>query len=266
MTAVHQLESTLRSLKLGGMLDTLEVRLVQARAGELGHQEFLQVLCEDELNRRAATAVTRRVRAARFEEQVTLEDFDFTVSAKLPVHAIRDLATLRFLERAESVALHGRDREEPRRPSTGEPGLPAEPVGHVPQDQQGPRAPGGWARRPDLECPAAQARERRPADPGRFRRPNVHRRPSRRPLRARHRTSRPVRRSTPPTGHPRTGIRCSRTPSLPSHCSTGSSTPVTSCSWTDRATALERGPLACRPTARRSSLTNLQQRTPWGIA
>jgi hypothetical protein len=33
MTAVHQLESTLRSLKLGGMLDTLEVRLVQARAG-----------------------------------------------------------------------------------------------------------------------------------------------------------------------------------------------------------------------------------------
>ena len=39
MTAVHQLESTLRSLKLGGMLDTLEVRLVQAHAGELGIQE-----------------------------------------------------------------------------------------------------------------------------------------------------------------------------------------------------------------------------------
>ncbi|MBC7679928.1 MAG: ATP-binding protein [Pseudorhodobacter sp.] len=89
------------------MLDTLEVRLVQARAGELGHQEFLQVLCEDELNRRAATAVTRRVRAARFEEQLSLEDFDFTVSAKLPVSAIRDLATLRFLDRGECVVLHG---------------------------------------------------------------------------------------------------------------------------------------------------------------
>jgi hypothetical protein len=44
MTAVHQLEATLRSLKLGGMLDTLEVRLVQARAGELGHQEFPLIL------------------------------------------------------------------------------------------------------------------------------------------------------------------------------------------------------------------------------
>ena len=51
--------------------------------------------------------MTRRVRAARFEEQLSLEDFDFTVSAKLPVSAIRDLATLRFLDRGECVVLHG---------------------------------------------------------------------------------------------------------------------------------------------------------------
>jgi len=43
----HQLETTLRSLALSGMLDTLEVRLTQANAGELGHVEFLQTLCED---------------------------------------------------------------------------------------------------------------------------------------------------------------------------------------------------------------------------
>ena len=48
------------------MLDTLQVWLVQAGAGELGHLEFLQVLCEDDLNRRAATAVTRRLRAAHW--------------------------------------------------------------------------------------------------------------------------------------------------------------------------------------------------------
>ena len=48
----------------------------------------------------------RRVRAARFEKQVSLEGFDFTVSAKLPVNTIRDLTTLRFLERNESVVLH----------------------------------------------------------------------------------------------------------------------------------------------------------------
>ena len=54
MTRPHQLETTLRTLNLSGMLDTLDARLAQARAGELGHLEFLQALCEDEIARRDA--------------------------------------------------------------------------------------------------------------------------------------------------------------------------------------------------------------------
>jgi hypothetical protein len=46
------LDKALRALKLSGMLDTIDARLAQARAGELGHIEFLQVLCEDEISRR----------------------------------------------------------------------------------------------------------------------------------------------------------------------------------------------------------------------
>jgi hypothetical protein len=56
MTRTHQLETTLRALRLSGMLETFEARLTQARAGDLGHVEFLQALCEDELSRRAAAA------------------------------------------------------------------------------------------------------------------------------------------------------------------------------------------------------------------
>lgn len=74
------LHDSLRTLKLSGMLDTLDARLAQARAGELGHLEFLQVLCHDEITRRETTAMTRRVRQARFEQQVTLEGFDFTAN------------------------------------------------------------------------------------------------------------------------------------------------------------------------------------------
>jgi hypothetical protein len=62
MTRRHQLETSLRALGLSGMLDTLAARLQQAHAGELGHLEFLQVLCEDEVARREAAAVARRVR------------------------------------------------------------------------------------------------------------------------------------------------------------------------------------------------------------
>lgn len=103
----HQLTTNLRALKLGGMLDTLEARLAQARAGELGHLEFLEVLLEDEIARREHRALSERLRRAHFEEEATLEGFDFTYNPKVPVAVIRDLATLRFLERHESVLLFG---------------------------------------------------------------------------------------------------------------------------------------------------------------
>jgi DNA replication protein DnaC len=107
MTRRHQLESSLRALGLSGMLDTLAARLAQAHAGELGHLEFLQALCEDEVARREAAAVARRVRAARFEQATTIEDFDFAYNPKVPAAVIRDLASLRFVEAGESVILHG---------------------------------------------------------------------------------------------------------------------------------------------------------------
>jgi DNA replication protein DnaC len=107
MTRRHQLETTLRTLKLSGMLDTLDARLSQARAGELGHLEFLQVLCEDEINRRDAAALIRRVRHAHFEQTVTIEEFDFNYNPNVPAAVIRDLATMRFVDRGESVILHG---------------------------------------------------------------------------------------------------------------------------------------------------------------
>jgi DNA replication protein DnaC len=107
MTRTHQLEGALKSLNLSGMLDTLEARVAQARAGDLGHVEFLQALCEDELARRDAAGIDRRLRQARFEQACVIEDFDFSFNAKVPAAQIRDLATLRFIEAGESVIIHG---------------------------------------------------------------------------------------------------------------------------------------------------------------
>jgi DNA replication protein DnaC len=107
MTRKHQLESTLRTLKLSGMLETLDARLVQARGGDLGHLEFLEALCEDEIARREAAAITRRIRQARFEGTTTLEDFDFSYNEKTPASRLRDLALLDFVDKSESVILHG---------------------------------------------------------------------------------------------------------------------------------------------------------------
>ena len=101
------LHDSLRTLKLSGMLHTLDARLAQARAGELGHIEFLQVLCHDEISRRDTQAIARRLRRARFEQQTTMEEFNFAASPKLPAAAIRDLAALRWLQAGESVICYG---------------------------------------------------------------------------------------------------------------------------------------------------------------
>ena len=65
------------------------------------------MLCEDEIARRDTAALARRVRRARFEQHSTFEDFDFTVSPKLPAAMLRDLAARRWLEAGESVILYG---------------------------------------------------------------------------------------------------------------------------------------------------------------
>jgi DNA replication protein DnaC len=103
----HQLEDALRGLRLFGMLDTLDARLAQATAGELGHVELLGALCQDEAARRDAAGLGRRLKAARFEQTATVEDFDFSFNPKIPAPVIRDLATLRFVDAGESVILHG---------------------------------------------------------------------------------------------------------------------------------------------------------------
>ena len=102
-----QLAPRLKRLKLGGMLQTLELRLDQAHQGTLGHLAFLELLLEDEIQRRANKSLARRVQRARFDEEQTLSDFDFTFNPKIPSAQIRDLATCGFIERKESLLLVG---------------------------------------------------------------------------------------------------------------------------------------------------------------
>ena len=106
-TGDRELAHVLRQLHLTGMLDTLEVRLAEARAGRLGHVEFLEVLCQDELSRREAAAVTRRIRQAHFPREQTLESFDFAYNKALPASTIRDLARLSFIEAGEGILFYG---------------------------------------------------------------------------------------------------------------------------------------------------------------
>lgn len=78
--AAPEVETLLRGLKLPGMADMLSERLSQATAGRLGHAELLALLCGDEIARRDAAGLARRVAAARFETTCAIEDFDFATT------------------------------------------------------------------------------------------------------------------------------------------------------------------------------------------
>lgn len=107
MADIHHLETKLKSLKLSGMLDTLDLRINQAQRESLGFIQFLEFLLEDELQRRVNKKLAARIKKAHFEEQKTLEDFNFGFNPKIPAQYINDLATCQFVERKESIVLCG---------------------------------------------------------------------------------------------------------------------------------------------------------------
>lgn len=107
MNIDHQLEQQLKTLRLGGILQSLEVRLRQAHQHSLGPINFLQLVIQDEIERREAKKLQQRLSRAAFEEEKSFEGFDFTFNPQLNTRAIRDLATCRFAQRRENVLLYG---------------------------------------------------------------------------------------------------------------------------------------------------------------
>jgi len=73
----NQLTQQLKSLKLGGIIDTLDVRNREALERKIAYMDFLSLLIGDEIERRNQARFTRRLRKANFDSDKTLESFDF---------------------------------------------------------------------------------------------------------------------------------------------------------------------------------------------
>ena len=102
-----QLQTTLRQLRLSGLMQTLDVRLQEAAAGRLGHGEFLELILQDELNVRHQRMLARRTKAADFHRLKTLDDFDWRFNPNVPRKQIYDLATGQFIRQSVDLLLIG---------------------------------------------------------------------------------------------------------------------------------------------------------------
>ena len=101
------LRKALHRLRLSGLAGSLEIRLQEAAGHHLGHAEFLELILQDELAVRNERLIGRRVKAAGFREQKTLDDFDWQFNASIKRKTIFDLATGRFIREQRDVLFLG---------------------------------------------------------------------------------------------------------------------------------------------------------------
>ena len=92
-----ELDRKLRSLRLSGMALPLPVRNPEAIHHHLAHADFLELLVEDELDRRRDRLFARSLKRAGLPEVKTLEERDWSFNPQLPKTLILDLATTRFV-------------------------------------------------------------------------------------------------------------------------------------------------------------------------
>jgi len=102
-----ELKTVLKRLKLSGMLATLPDRGAYARQEKLDYPQFLELILSDEVERREHKHIANRLRDAGFEEECTLERFDWSAKIRLDKLRLTELFGLHFLERHENVIFCG---------------------------------------------------------------------------------------------------------------------------------------------------------------
>ncbi len=101
------LKTTLRRLKLSKMLDTLPERFTMAQKKKMPHQDFLITVLGDEISRRDGNAVRLRTQRAHLDPDMQLERWDETAGVSYDQELLAELATLRFVEAHQHVAIVG---------------------------------------------------------------------------------------------------------------------------------------------------------------
>ena len=103
----NRIDEALRRLRLSGMAKSLTVRLQEARGNGLTHEEFLELILQDEMHVRHERLMQRRIKHAAFREMKTLDDFDWRFNPSIKRKAVCDLAACHFIRERRDVLLVG---------------------------------------------------------------------------------------------------------------------------------------------------------------
>jgi DNA replication protein DnaC len=104
--SVAEIERHLNTLRLHGMIATLETRLIQANQGAC-FVEVFACLVQDELDCRSSRFTETRFKASGLKERPTLTEFDWGFNPKLPKKEIYELVSGKFIRDGHDALLIG---------------------------------------------------------------------------------------------------------------------------------------------------------------
>lgn len=104
---LEQAHRNLTNLKLNTMDAILESTLERAMNDHLSPLETVGYLVDQEWKVRIASTIAARMRYAGFPNEKKIEEFEFSFQPTIDQTVIKDLETLRFIDRSENVVFLG---------------------------------------------------------------------------------------------------------------------------------------------------------------
>ena len=101
---MSMIKSRLREFKLSGIHNSYEERAKYALDKSLSYEEFLELLLEDEANKRADNGFKKRYSKAKFPYSKNIEDFDFAFQPSIDKRVISDICTSSFVKEKRNAA------------------------------------------------------------------------------------------------------------------------------------------------------------------
>ncbi len=107
MGVTNELKQTLKQLRLSGLLATFTDRVAYAKGTKLSYPEFLELVLNDEIQRRQDSSLSRRLKNAAVDIDQTFERFDWDASITVDRDKLKDLLSLEFIGHHENILICG---------------------------------------------------------------------------------------------------------------------------------------------------------------
>ena len=105
--STNELKTILKRLRFSGILESLQDRIAYAKGVKLSYMEFLELVLQDELERRARNSLARRMKIASLDPFQSLEAFDWEAKITVDRDVLKELFSLEFIDRHENVMFCG---------------------------------------------------------------------------------------------------------------------------------------------------------------